>query len=148
MSSKSIYTTLAPKKKYREVHYSPALNFMSLIDSRMDGVYDRMSVYLLILMIRDVLYGGKNKYMALQKRRAVMWFKITNDKHPMGYGTICGYLGINPYKFWLQIRRWVKVNPEHLASALKSAESGIFTTPKRGIDYGASRNGEINKNPP
>lgn len=113
-------------KRFREVQYSSAEMFMSWIDSRRDGVYDKMAVYMLMLSIRDLIYRGNNKYACYARHKAINWFNSRNDRHPFGYGTVCLYLNINPKRLWLQLRRWMKVNHDYLSSILKSAESGIF----------------------
>ena len=130
----TLYPTIQPKFrkkiKYREVTFSPAEEYMNKIDVRCEDFYEKIASYMLILVIRDLLYRGKNKYHCYNRRKAVMWFKSKTNKHTFSFRMICLILGISHKKMWLQLRRWVKVNPDMLSSHLKSAESGIFDGPK------------------
>lgn len=117
----------AKKKRYKEVFYSPAENLMSMIDSRNDGIYEKMAIYTIIISIRDILYDGKNNYMLASRKKAVQWFNEMDDRRTFGFLTICNYFEIDAKRLWLQLRRWLKVNPEHLYASLKGVESGVFS---------------------
>lgn len=117
--------------KYNQVVFSPAERLMSLIDSRNDGVYEKVAIYTIIISIRDILYHGKSTYMNNSKKKAIQWFNHMDDKTPFGFLTICNYFEMDGRRLWLQLRRWLKVNPNYLYSSLKGVESGIFTSPKR-----------------
>lgn len=104
--------------------------YFEKIDSRREDFYFKIATYFLMLQIRDLLYRGTNPYHTVHKRKAIQWFKSKNYTNIFGYGMICMMLEINAEKLWLQIRRWIKVDPDYLSSALKSAESGIFDGPK------------------
>lgn len=129
----NLYPTLESKYrkiKYKPVQFSPAKEYMERIDMRSEDFYEKMAVYMLILSIRDLLYRGKNKYHCYSRRKAIAWFKSKTEKDPFSYKTICLILGISAERMWLQLKRWLKANPDHLANSLKSAESGIFDGPK------------------
>lgn len=69
--------------------------------------------------------------MIASKKRAIHWFNEMDDRRAFGFLTICNYFEIDGKRLWLQLRRWLKVNPDYLYSSLKGVESGIFTSPKR-----------------
>lgn len=130
---KNLKKNIIVKKKYKEVKYSISKQYEEEFGCRLDGTYDRLSIYMLMLSIRDLLYEGRNKYAIHSKRKAISWFKSKNNKNPMTYRYICNHFHINPDRLWLQIRRMIKVNKEKLSSILKGIESGIFENPKSEI---------------
>jgi len=121
----------AELEKLKKVDFTqPSTIYERVINDRRDDYYYRAATYLLILHIRDVLYSGKNPYHLHNKKKAIHWFKTKNIMHPFGYGTICLMMDISPERLWVQIRRWIKVDPEKLSSSLKGAESSVFDGPK------------------
>jgi hypothetical protein len=94
-------------------------------------VYGKVAIYTMIISIRDILYDGKSNYMINSRKKAIQWFNHMDDRTPFGFLTICNYFEIDAKRLWLQLKRWLKVNPEYLYSSLKGVESGIFGSPKR-----------------
>lgn len=117
-------------KKLKEVVFSTAHQYAYNIDSRSEDFYNKIAIYILILNIRDLLYKGTNNYLKMSKINAISWFKEKSYKKYFGYGTVCQILELPANKLWLQIRRWYKVNPQHLFSMMKGIESGIFDGPR------------------
>lgn len=110
---------------------SPSEEWSNKVDERMLDVYEQLAVYMLIISIRDVTYEGNNSYMIYSRRKSILWFKKKDYIKPLGFGSICKFIDIDPDKFWLQIRRWCKVNKTHLAASLKGAECGLFDQQKK-----------------
>ena len=105
---------------------SPAELFFKSFGINFEEIYDKMAMYMLIISIRDLLYNGNDKYQLASKKRSIKWFTKPEEDHIFDFNIVCYRLSINREIMWMQLKRWIKTNPEYLQSVLRRAEVHLF----------------------
>lgn len=106
----------------RDDRIQPSALFERLLRVKTEDVYGKLAGQLLFLSIRDVMYRGDDVALRQNRRDAVRWFSNPHLNHYLDFETVAEYIGADPHRLWLQLRRFMKVDPGYLSSFIKYSE--------------------------